>query len=231
MTPSATVRGVLASTPDCGQHLCRTRASLGDSPLLYFGEKYLWRRNVVPVFSPPNTVVLVQSPKLFFTHPPIRPAGWPCNYTPTWTADRVGSFAVVVACCEVVRTPLSARVIVRVFVPAPGFLDTRLRYAAWRSSYSSRASIGVRYASFSLFASTGCSVRRTSDGRAHLGEVVKDPAVKLACSLRRAIPALDDADGFRLFNEAEAGVDAPVPELVERTGPTDTGCRDPGADP
>ena len=32
---------------------------------------------------------------------------------------------------------------------APGFLDTRLRYAAWRSSYSSRASRGVRYASFS----------------------------------------------------------------------------------
>ena len=32
---------------------------------------------------------------------------------------------------------------------APGFLDTHLRYAAWRSSYSSRASSGVRYASFS----------------------------------------------------------------------------------
>ena len=32
---------------------------------------------------------------------------------------------------------------------APGFLDTRLRYAAWRRSYSSRASSGVRYASFS----------------------------------------------------------------------------------
>ena len=32
---------------------------------------------------------------------------------------------------------------------APGFLDTRLRYAAWRSSYCSRASLGVRYASFS----------------------------------------------------------------------------------
>ena len=27
---------------------------------------------------------------------------------------------------------------------APGFLDTRLGYAAWRSSYSSRASSGVR---------------------------------------------------------------------------------------
>ena len=32
---------------------------------------------------------------------------------------------------------------------APGFLDTRLRYAARRSSYCSRASSGVRYASFS----------------------------------------------------------------------------------
>ena len=32
---------------------------------------------------------------------------------------------------------------------APGFLDTRLRYASWRSSYCSRASSGVRYASFS----------------------------------------------------------------------------------
>ena len=32
---------------------------------------------------------------------------------------------------------------------APGFLDTRLRYAAWRSSYCSRASSGVRYDSFS----------------------------------------------------------------------------------
>ena len=27
---------------------------------------------------------------------------------------------------------------------APGFLDTSLGYAAWRSSYSSRASSGVR---------------------------------------------------------------------------------------
>ena len=35
------------------------------------------------------------------------------------------------------------------YCTAPGFLDTRLRYAAWRSSYSSRASLGVRYASFS----------------------------------------------------------------------------------
>ena len=32
---------------------------------------------------------------------------------------------------------------------APGFLDTSLRYAAWRRSYCSRASSGVRYASFS----------------------------------------------------------------------------------
>ena len=35
------------------------------------------------------------------------------------------------------------------YCTAPGFLDTHLRYAAWRSSYSSRASSGVRYASFS----------------------------------------------------------------------------------
>ena len=35
------------------------------------------------------------------------------------------------------------------YCTAPGFLDTRLRYAAWRSSYCSRASLGVRYASFS----------------------------------------------------------------------------------
>ena len=35
------------------------------------------------------------------------------------------------------------------YCTAPGFLDTRLRYAAWRSSYCSRASSGVRYASFS----------------------------------------------------------------------------------
>ena len=33
--------------------------------------------------------------------------------------------------------------------------------------------------------------------------------------LERAIPALDDPVGFRLFEEAEAGVDAPVPKLVE----------------
>ena len=38
---------------------------------------------------------------------------------------------------------------VRYMCTAPGFLDTRLRYAAWRSSYGSRASSGVRYASFS----------------------------------------------------------------------------------
>ena len=33
--------------------------------------------------------------------------------------------------------------------------------------------------------------------------------------LERAIPALDDPVGFRLFEEAEAGVDAPVADLVE----------------
>ena len=52
------------------------------------------------------------------------------------------------------------------------------------------------------------------DGRAHLGKVSKDPAVD-GLLLERAIPALDDPVGFRLFNEAEAGVDAPVPKLVE----------------
>ena len=48
-----------------------------------------------------------------------------------------------------------------------------------------------------------------SDGGAHVGEVVKDPAVDRLL-LERAIPALDDPVGFRLFEEAEAGVDAPV---------------------
>ena len=47
-----------------------------------------------------------------------------------------------------------------------------------------------------------------------LGEVVKDPAVDRLL-LERAIPALDDPVGFRLFEEAEAGVDAPVADLVE----------------
>ena len=42
----------------------------------------------------------------------------------------------------------------------------------------------------------------------------KDPAVDgLLCE--RAIPALDDPVGFRLFEEADAGVDAPGAELVE----------------
>ena len=53
------------------------------------------------------------------------------------------------------------------------------------------------------------------DGRAHLGEVSKGPAVD-GLLLERAIPALDDAVGFGLFNEGEAGVDAPVAELVEK---------------
>ena len=44
------------------------------------------------------------------------------------------------------------------------------------------------------------------DGGAHLGEVSKDPAVD-GLLLERAIPALDDPVGFRLFNEGEAGVD------------------------
>ena len=51
-----------------------------------------------------------------------------------------------------------------------------------------------------------------SDGGAHVGEVVKDPAVDRLL-LERAIPALDDPVGFRLFEEAEAGVDAPVADL------------------
>ena len=53
-----------------------------------------------------------------------------------------------------------------------------------------------------------------SDGGAHLSEVSKDPAVDRLL-LERAIPALDDPVGFRLFEEAEAGVDAPVADLVE----------------
>ena len=52
------------------------------------------------------------------------------------------------------------------------------------------------------------------DGRAHVGEISKDTAVD-GLLLERAIPALDDPVGFRLFEEAEAGVDAPVAELVE----------------
>ena len=63
-------------------------------------------------------------------------------------------------------------------------------------------------------ASPGCSVRRTQDGGAHGGEVVKDSAVGRLL-LERAIQALDDPVGFRLFEEAEAGVDAPVADLVE----------------
>ena len=52
------------------------------------------------------------------------------------------------------------------------------------------------------------------DGRAHVGEISKDPAVD-GLLLERAIPALDDPVGVRLFEEADAGVDAPVAELVE----------------
>ena len=55
------------------------------------------------------------------------------------------------------------------------------------------------------------------DGRAHVGEISKDPAVD-GLLLERAIPALDDPVGFGLFNEGEAGVDAPVAELVESVG-------------
>ena len=47
------------------------------------------------------------------------------------------------------------------------------------------------------------------DGGAHFGQVSEDPAVDCLL-LERAIPALDDPVGFRLFEEAEAGVDAPV---------------------
>ena len=53
------------------------------------------------------------------------------------------------------------------------------------------------------------------DGGAHVGEVLKDPAVDRLL-LQRAIPALDDPVGFGLFNEAEAGVDAPVAKLIEK---------------
>ena len=52
------------------------------------------------------------------------------------------------------------------------------------------------------------------DGGAHFGQVSEDPAVDCLL-LERAIPALDDPVGFRLFEEAEAGVDAPVQKLVE----------------
>ena len=88
------------------------------------------------------------------------------------------------------------------------FLDTRLRYAAWRSSYSSRSSLGVRYASFRAPALV-VAFDEIGNGRAHVGEISKDPAVD-GLLLERAIPALDDPVGFGLFNEGEAGVDAPV---------------------
>ena len=47
---------------------------------------------------------------------------------------------------------------------APGSLDTLLRYAAGRSSYVSRASIGVWYP----------ELDELGDGRAHVVEVLKD---------------------------------------------------------
>ncbi len=54
------------------------------------------------------------------------------------------------------RSPISLRLTAVLVVVtagcmriAPGSLDTTLSYAAWRSSYSSRASIGVLYPSFS----------------------------------------------------------------------------------
>ena len=89
-----------------------------------------------------------------------------------------------------------------------------MRYAAWRSSYSSRASLGVRYASFSRRHALAVAFDELGVGRAHVGEISKDPALD-GSLLERAIPALDDAVGFRLFEQGEAGVDAPVAELVE----------------
>ena len=63
--------------------------------------------------------------------------------------DRV--LDVLVKKSEVIHEQLGslAPVVAKRVCTAPGFLDTRLRYAAWRSSYCSRASSGVRYASFS----------------------------------------------------------------------------------
>ena len=64
---------------------------------------------------------------------------WPLDRANTRTIDRSGGTVLHTS-----RISPS-----RIRCTAPGFLDTRLRYAAWRSSYCSRASSGVRYASFS----------------------------------------------------------------------------------
>ena len=64
-------------------------------------------------------------------------------------ADRAEAFADALADRLEGLEPVSPRGRMETDCTAPGFLDTRLRYAAWRSSYSSRASLGVRYASFS----------------------------------------------------------------------------------
>ena len=78
---------------------------------------------------------------------------------------------------------------------APGFLDSRLRYAARRNSYCSRFEWRAIRQLFEAPALVVAFDER-SDGRAHLGEVSKDPAVD-GLLLERAIPALDDPVGFR----------------------------------
>ena len=72
----------------------------------------------------------------------------------------------------------------------------------------------MRYASLFEAPALVVAFDERSDGRAHLGEVSKDPAVD-GLLLERAIPVLDVPVGFRLFNEGEAGVDTPVPKLIE----------------
>ena len=63
------------------------------------------------------------------------------------------------------------------------------------------------------------------DGGAHVGEILKDPAVD-GLLLERAIPAFDDAVGLRLFEQAEAGAaDAlqVVPEGEDAAGAGESG--------
>ena len=114
---------------------------------------------------------------------------------------------------------------------APGFLDTRLRYAAWRSSYCSRASSGraIRQlleapALVVAFDELGRRPRAPRRG-------FERPGRRWLCSLsvrfqRSTTPLVSGSS-----TKPKLGWMPQIAELIEKVVPTDTGCRDPSVAP
>ena len=84
--------------------------------LFHFRQETFNSRHIVPVFSPPNPIVSVQSLEFGLGISPICAGRWMRNHPAGRTSDRVGSLAVVIPCRAVSGGPRPAQVVVWILV-------------------------------------------------------------------------------------------------------------------